>query len=187
MSDLFTIKTKSLNDNIPIVRDATGDVIVRLINDNAYRSILELGTAYGYSACLFSLNKNIERIVSVEKNNVRYQIAFNFLKDNKKINLINDDLFTYEPHSTFDLIFVDGPKSHQREIVNKYLQYLNDGGKMVIDNIFLKKFTNQTPLTHNQQKLINKVNDFRKWLNECKLNVKILDIDDGVAIISKSN
>jgi predicted O-methyltransferase YrrM len=43
-------------------------------------------------------------------------------------------------------------------------------------------------LTKNQKKLLTKVNAFHKWLlNDSKLNVKILDIDDGVAIISKSN
>jgi hypothetical protein len=36
--------------------------------------------------------------------------------------------------------------------------------------------------------LIYKIDEFRQWLIQySKLNVKILDIDDGVAIISKSS
>jgi predicted O-methyltransferase YrrM len=187
MNDLLKIKQKCLDDKIPIIRDNTFDFINRLITNNNYSKILELGTAYGYSAFLFSLNKSVTKIISVEKDKARHLVASNLLNKNQKIELVNNDIFLYEPLSTFDLIFVDGPKSRQQEIVNKYMEYLNESGKMVVDNIYLKKFDNSTNLNKNQEKLIQKVKTFREWLQHSKMNVKILDIDDGIAIISKSN
>jgi predicted O-methyltransferase YrrM len=56
----------------------------------------------------------------------------------------------------------------------------------VIDNIYLRKFDKIKDKTKNQIKLLEKVNNFRIWLLKNKdLNVKILKMDDGVAIIKK--
>lgn len=187
MNLLNELKQKCIKDKIPIVRDNTLNMINHLIDNHCYKSILELGTAYGYSAYCLSLNKLINTVISIEKDKNKYAIASGFLNKFKNIKLVNDDIFDFIPNKNFDLIFVDGPKSHQQDIVNKYYEYLNKGGTMVIDNIFLRKFNSLDNLTKKQEKLINKVNDFRKWLHESKLNVKILDIDDGIAIISKPN
>jgi predicted O-methyltransferase YrrM len=158
---LKELKQKCLNDNIPIIRDNTIDLIANLITSSNYQSILELGTAYGYSAYLMSLIKNAN-ITTIEKDKKRYEIACNFLKHIKNIKTINDDIFIYEPIQKFDFILVDGPKSNQEDIVKKYYEYLNKNGTMVIDNIYLKKISEKINLTPNQQKLINKVNNFRK-------------------------
>jgi predicted O-methyltransferase YrrM len=161
MSLLETIKTKCLNDYIPIVIDKTLYLINSLINKNQYKSILEIGTAYGYSAYCFSLNKSIHNITSIEKNKTNYEMASSFLSNQRKIQLINANAFEHNVDETFDLIFIDGPKSHQQELVNKYYQCLNKDGVMIIDNIYLKKFINITNLTKNQKNLINKVNEFK--------------------------
>lgn len=185
MNLLTQIKQKSIQDKIPIVRDNTLGVINHLISNNGYSSILELGTAYGYSAYYFSLNKQVNKITTIEKDKQRYDIAREFLKTNEKIKLINDDVFLYKPKKQYDLIFVDGPKSHQEKLVDKYLQYLNKNGTMVIDNIYLKKFDDLASLTKNQKNLIIKIKKFREWLiSQTKFKTKILDVDDGIAIVT---
>jgi len=105
-----------------------------------------------------------------------------YIGANKKIKIFNDDAFEWKSNKKYDLIFIDGPKSKQEILVDKYLTYLNPNGTMVVDNILLKKFDGREVLTKNQKKLIQKVRDFSKWL-ELNKNVEILDIDDGIAII----
>ena len=93
-----------------------------------------------------------------------YLKAKNFLAGNKKINLVNDDCFDFVPNKKYDLIFIDGPKSHQDQLFLKYSSYLEDNGFIIIDNIFLKKYSSIdfNSLTKNQQHLVKKVKEFQK-------------------------
>lgn len=176
-------------NKIPIIREKTAQLIFDFIINKKYQSILEIGTAYGFSTLIWNQIDSIKLIVSVEKNFENYTVASKFLTNKKKITLINDDAFNYLPNKNFDLIFIDGPKSHQDKLVEKYINYLNDNGIIVIDNLFLKKYANIQfeKLTKNQKKLLIKVNNFRNWLqnNKINFNFTLYDIDDGVGIISK--
>jgi predicted O-methyltransferase YrrM len=154
------IKTRSENERIPIVRENTITLIQKIIKEHSYKTILEIGTAYGFSASSMLLCDSIKEIITIEKNKSNFQIAQSFLKDLQKIKCINQDAFEYEPLQKFDLIFIDGSKSHQDILVNKYLSYLNQNGLMIVDNIFLKKFEQQKILTKNQKKLVDKLNQF---------------------------
>jgi predicted O-methyltransferase YrrM len=154
------IKKKSIEDNIPILRDNTLKLIVEQIEKHNVKTILEIGTAYGYSSNQFSKIKSIQKIATLELNKNNYDIAYNYLKNNKKIELININAFEFNPKQNYDLILVDGPKSHQEILVDKYLRNLNENGIMIIDNIFLKKFDGQTILTKNQKKLTDNVRKF---------------------------
>ena len=182
------LKAICINDSIPILRDKTLEYIINIIKENKIKSILEIGTAYGYSSFAFNQIDCVDEILSIEKNKDNYFKAKNFLAGNKKINLVNDDCFDFVPNKKYDLIFIDGPKSHQDQLFLKYSNYLEDNGFIIIDNIFLKKYSSIdfNSLTKNQQHLVKKVKEFQKWLeNNNEWNIKILDIDDGVAICHK--
>ncbi len=184
--NLSELKSICKNDNIPIVRDGTILLINRIINQLKIKTILEIGTAYGYSSYAMSLNKSVRKIVTIEKNNLNFLKASFYLKDIKKIKIINGDAFKYQFFNKYDLIFIDGSKSHQDVLFNKLKKCLKRSGIIIIDNIFLKKFSTKKNLTRNQQKLIKKVEDFYKFLQNLKgWFVLIKDIEDGVAIISK--
>ncbi|MDR2654366.1 MAG: hypothetical protein LBB39_03585 [Mycoplasmataceae bacterium] len=179
------IKDSSLKDNIPILRDNTAQTIINIIKDKRYHTYLEIGTAYGYSAALVRKESGIKEVVSIEKNESNFLKAKRFL-DNEDVILVNMDAFLYTPSKTYDFILIDGPKSHQELLVSKYLAFLNKDGTMFIDNIFLKKFNEKQNLTKNQKNLVDRVNAFRKWLEQNKdFDCKIYDIDDGYAIITK--
>jgi predicted O-methyltransferase YrrM len=156
----MTILEKSLQDNIPIVRKNTIQYIIDLISKNNYSTILEIGTAYGYSSDKISTIPCVNKIVTIERDLNRFNTASYFLKNNKKIVILNEDAFYFNTMESFDFIFIDGPKSNQEILVEKYYQYLNVGGTMVIDNIFLKKFNDVTNLTKNQSNLVDKVKKF---------------------------
>lgn len=181
------LKENCIQNKIPYLNNDTLAFIKKLIIDNKYHTILEIGTAYGYSAQCFSEIEVIDKILTIEKDSARYKKACAFLSNNKKISIVNEDAHAYKLDSlqVFDLIFIDGAKSHQELLVNKYLPLLKNNGKMVIDNIFLKKFNNKT-LSKNQKKLVKKINIFREWLvSQTSFSLKIVDIGDGLAIISK--
>ena len=52
--ELLKIKQKALEDHIPIIMDDTLEVINKILDENKLDTILEIGTAVGYSAICFS-------------------------------------------------------------------------------------------------------------------------------------
>lgn len=184
--DLNEFRNKNIADKIPFLHDDSFIYIQNLIIKNNYRSILELGTAYGYTTARFSQIKTINKIVSIEKDKNRFDVASSLLINNPKITLINDDIFVYSFPSTkqFDIILIDGPKSHQEDIIVKYLPLLNNNGRIIIDNINMNKFKNKHNLNKNQQNILNKVFKLRQWLiNNHQFITSFVDVGDGLAII----
>jgi predicted O-methyltransferase YrrM len=157
---LSKVKEVSLKDNIPIVREQTIEYICTYIKQNNYQSLLEIGSAYGYSALYLATHTNVKTITSIEKNVENYQKCMQLVND-KKINFINADAFTLPITQKFDVIFIDGPKSHQDKLVNKFLPLLNNNGCIFIDNMFLNKFSQKNDLSKNKKRLVDRVNEFR--------------------------
>jgi predicted O-methyltransferase YrrM len=181
MKNTELIKNLSLAHNIPIVRDGTIAYIIKLIKEHNYHTILEIGTAFGYSAAMFA-EQNLS-VSTIEKDLAKYEIASKNLQAYSNVKAHHADAFTFETKEKFDLIFIDGAKSHQDIILEKFTNFLAPNGTIVIDNIFLKKYQNQV-LTKNQSKLQQKVHDFENYLRHTtKYHVEIIDLDDGIAIV----
>jgi predicted O-methyltransferase YrrM len=156
-----SIALRSKADKIPMVRKQTIDLIVNFINEHQCQTILEIGTGYGYSAYVMATCVSVKQLITIEKSKINFDIAQSFLAKTPSITCLNLNAFDYEPTQKFDLILIDGPKSHQDVLVNKYLPYLTSNGHVIIDNIFFKKISNLTNLTRNQKSLLEKVEKFR--------------------------
>ncbi len=180
---ILELKKLCIKDNIPIIRDDMIPFFEEFIISNNISSILEVGTAYGYSSCCFyNINNNLS-ITSIEKNLDSHKIAKSFLP--KNIKLLNIDAFEFNTSNKYDLIFIDGPKSNQKILLEKYINYLNENGFIIIDNIFLNDIKKKIQ-TNSRINLIKKNDEFVSFLKTTnEYNVKILDIADGVAIIWK--
>lgn len=181
-----SFKQFNLNNNIPIMRDKTIDCLYHLFDKYQNASVFEIGTAYGYSSKYLASHPNISNIVTLENNKERYLVALNWLKDEKKIHPINESAFDYETNQMFDCIIIDGPKSHQEELFNRYCNNLKPNGFIFIDNLNLFQNTNKE-MTKNRLKLKLKVEEFKKYvINLSKdWDVQIHDIDDGFAILRR--
>lgn len=189
-SKLLELKKICINNNIPIIRENTLDLILDYIKKNDVYSILEIGTAYGYSSLAFSLSEKVNFIETIEKNFNNYKIAIDFISPLKieKLNLLNIDAFEYKTQKKFDLIFIDGPKSNQIELFNKYSEFLSNNGVIFIDNLYLNKIRTipEERKTSSQKKIIKKVDEFVNFLKSQKdWKFELIDIDDGVGIVKK--
>lgn len=180
--DLYIeIVNKNLN-NHPLDLNAC-EYICKIINQNNFTKMLEIGTGYGFSSYYFAKNSNIKCIDTIEKN-TDYYIQAKKLDDTNKIKYINESIFDYLIKDSYDLIFVDGPKTKQELIIDKVKNHLNINGMIIIDNIYLKRVVNKT--NNNAIKLINKHKEFINYLNNLKeFNVEYIDIDDGLAILRR--
>ena len=67
-------------ENIPIMEKKGIDFLCKFVEKNDIKSILELGTAIGYSAIRMALvNKDI-KVTSIERNQDRYMMAVKNVK-----------------------------------------------------------------------------------------------------------
>ena len=75
------LKSKALEENIPIMMDDTINYIKKLIEMYKITDILEIGTAVGFSAINFALVSKDVKLISIERDQNRFIEAVKNVKD----------------------------------------------------------------------------------------------------------
>ena len=179
------IYEESKKNNIPILRPQTVELLCNIISQFNINSCLEIGTAFGFSAAVMSIYKNI-KITTIEKDYNRYTKAKTLLKEINTVQCLNVDCFEFKTDEIYDLVLLDGPKSNQDKLIEKFIKNLSPSGIIFIDNLYLKKFTENKNPTKNQLKILNSLNELKKYIQNLKdFKCTIYDIEDGVAVLER--
>lgn len=179
------IYEESKKNNIPILRPQTVELLCNIISQFNINSCLEIGTAFGFSAAVMSIYKNI-KITTIEKDYNRYTKAKALLKEINTVQCLNVDCFEFKTDEIYDLVLLDGPKSNQDKLIEKFIKNLSPSGIIFIDNLYLKKFTENKNPTKNQLKILNSLNELKKYIQNLKdFKCTIYDIEDGVAVLER--
>lgn len=178
---------------IPVILDDSLAYIEDILSKKNIENILEIGTAIGYSSICFSkfLNEN-GKIDTIEIDKQRIMLAkanIEMYKLNDKINIIEGDAIKMLPRLTkkYDFIFIDGPKSHYIEYLPICLELLNDDGVIIADNVNYKGMVKgEEKVKHKQRTAVNRLREFIDVVkNDPKLNSDLVDVGDGILIITK--
>ena len=82
------IEKEAIEDQVPIIRKEMGNLLKVLLKLKQPKSILEVGTAVGYSSILMSENMPVDcKIVTIENYDKRIPVARNNFK--RVIELLN--------------------------------------------------------------------------------------------------
>ena len=186
------IREYGINNNFPIMSIETIDTINNIINNNNIHSILEIGTAIGYSTICFASNKNINKITSIERDEERYNIAVCNVKESKltNIELIHDDALNISITDMYDLIIIDAAKSQNRRFLDKYKQNLNENGIIIIDNLFFHGMVGKSSeiKSRNLRQMVRKIEKFIDYLNsQEEFDVEFIEVGDRLGICRKRN
>lgn len=186
------IKKYGVENNIPITKDEVLDMIVKMINDNDYKNILEIGTAIGYGSITMANNTNLEHIDTLEIDEDRYKIALENIEkaglDTRiKVYLTDAKDYIVKCDKKYDLIYLDGPKGQYINYLPYLLKILNDNGVIVADNLFFHGMvTGKIPVSKGCRAMIK---GLHKYIDEItsspNLDSKIIEIGDGVGITKK--
>lgn len=177
---------------IPIMEKDGLDFLTKLIREEKINSILEIGSAIGYSAISMALiNKDI-KIDTIERDEYRYQEALNNIEKfnlTNQINIINDDALTYNlPDNKYDLIFIDAAKAQYQKFFERYLPYLHQEGYILVDNLNFHGFVDGSNITNNRntKQLVRKIQKFKDWMNaQPDFKVKEYQIGDGLFLVQR--
>lgn len=187
---IFEISVKS---KVSVMRTENLNFLLNYLRKHKFlKTILEIGTGCGYSTYQLSKLKNIKKIISIEKNKIRFKNAQFFLKKNKKIFLVNADVNNFKCSEKYDVIILDGPKKHNDLLIDKFLPWINKNGICVIDNLYLNDIRNKYLIEKNKRYkgLIKSSDELQLKLinmNQKNYNVIIDKSGDGLAIIEICN
>ena len=186
------MKDYGINNNVPIMSTQTIDTINKIITDNNITSILEIGTAIGYSTICFANNPSIKKITSIERDNDRYNIAVSNVKKSglSNIDLLHDDALNVSITDKYDLVIIDAAKSQNMKFFNKYKENLNDNGIIIIDNLSFHGYVGNSSniKSRNLRQMVRKIEKFIDFLdNQEEYDVKYIEVGDRLGVCKKRN
>ncbi|MBU8879489.1 O-methyltransferase [Bacillus sp. FJAT-29790] len=181
-------------NGIPIMELAGIEAMLQLLRVQKPSTILEVGTAIGYSALRMAYALPSCKIVTIERDAERYQLAEQYIREAEKSSQIliikGDALETEEDvkeHASFDVIFIDAAKGQYQRFFEMYSRYLSEDGIIITDNVLFKGLVCEPDIENKRiRNLVKKIDQFNRWLmNHPDYHTVILPVGDGVAISKK--
>ena len=196
MVHLRIIEQYAKENNIPIMEKEGIEFLTNFIKENNIKTILEIGSAIGYSAIKMALIDENIKIVTIERDIDRYNLAIKNINDfnlDNQIKIINDDAFNVNIRNKFDLIFIDAAKAQYIKFFEKFKTNLKSDGYIITDNLNFHGLTHTKEHieSRNVRQLVRKINNYIDFLktNE-EFDTTFLEIGDGVWVskrVSLSN
>lgn len=179
---------------VPIMEAAGIEAMLQILRIQKAETILEVGTAIGYSALRMAYALPNAKIVTIERDEERVAKARVYIEKAGKgsqISIIFGDALETEKqasqHGPYDVVFIDAAKGQYKRFFEMYSSLLKPGGIVVTDNVLFKGIvaTQDSP-NKRIRNLVKKIDDFNKWLmSNPDYDTVILPVGDGVAISVK--
>ena len=185
---LENIEEYAIKNNIPIMEHDGIEFLIEYIKNNNIKSILEIGSAIGYSAIRMALIDKDIKVTTIERDVKRYEEAVKNINNfnlNNQINIILDDAFNVELDNKYDLIFIDAAKSQYIKFFEKFSKNLNNNGSIISDNLNFHGLTHTTDFieSRNVRGIVRKLNTYIEFLNNNKtFKTTFFEIGDGIAV-----
>lgn len=186
------IRDFGIKNEVPIMSEDSISTIQNIIKENNIKSILEIGTAIAYSTICFASTSPVSRVVSIERDKQRYDIALSNVKKVgiDYIDLIFDDALNTSITDKYDLIIIDAAKSQNLRFFEKYKNNLNDNGIIIVDNLDFHGFVGNSKeiKSRNLRQMVRKIEKFIDFLNNNQeFNVEYIEVGDRLGICRKKN
>lgn len=186
---LEIIKKEALKNHVPILKDVSLKYILTILEIRNPKTILEIGTAVGYSAINFSryLDEN-GKITTIEINEETAKIAKENIKDmglSDKIEVVVSDAYEYMKtlNDSFDVIFIDAAKGQYVKYLDEALRLSKKGSIIIADNVLLSGMVLGGYNEHKHRTQVNRLREYiEKVTTDEKLKSTIVDVGDGLAI-----
>lgn len=186
------IEKKALENKIPIIQKEGLEFLSNYIISNGVKTILEIGSAVGYSAIKMALLNNNIKITTIERDINRYNEALKNIKSlnlENQITIINIDAFEYIDTKKYDLIFIDAAKAQYIKFFEKYKNNLEKNGVIVTDNLKFHGLVENPEMTNNKntKQLVRKIQNYIDFLkNNKEFKTEFYNIGDGISISYKN-
>lgn len=191
-ADIREIKKYAIDNKVPIMQDDGIDFLTTFVVKNQINSVLEIGTAIGYSAIMMALSNPNLKITTIERDRDRYLEAVKNIKKmnlEDRITLIFSDALDINIDGMFDMVFIDAAKGQNIKFFEKYESNLKKDGFIITDNMDFHGLVDKVDAeieSRNLRALVRKIRDYRTFLlNNQNYNVEFFNIGDGIAVAKR--
>lgn len=180
-------------NNVPIMMKDGIEFLTQYIKENNVKTILEIGSAIGYSAIKMALVDKSIKVTTIERDTNRFNEAVKNIKEFKlenQIEIINADALEYEDKKQYDLIFIDAAKAQYIKFFEKYKINLKQNGTIISDNLDFHGLVKNPELTTNRntKQLVRKINTYIEFLKENKeFKTEFISVGDGIGISKRQS
>lgn len=184
------IREYGIKNDVPIMSVESIETITKIIKDNNIHSILEIGTAIAYSTICFANIDGIDKITSIERDDIRFSIAESNVKKSKlkNIELIHDDALNTNISDMYDLVIIDAAKSQNKRFLDKYKHNLNKDGIIIIDNLEFHGYVGKSSeiKSRNLRQMVRKIEKFLDYLNtQEEFSVEYIEVGDRLGVCKR--
>lgn len=181
------IENYAKENNVPIMLKDGINFLCDYIKKNNVKSVLEIGTAIGYSSIKIALVSDDITVTTIERDKERYNLAVSNIKKfnlENRINVIFDDAFMVSLEDKYDLIFIDAAKSQYIKFFEKFKYNLNANGTIISDNLDFHGLVKADVIKNrNTRQLVRKINEYIIFLKDNKeFHTEFISLGDGIGI-----
>ncbi len=183
------IRIKARENYVPILQDVSLEFIEKILEERKPKTILEVGTAVGYSALCFSRHLSEGgKIITMELNEEMVKIAKENIKDNgmeNVIEVVHSDAYEYMKtlDEKFDVVFIDAAKGQYMKYLDEAMRLTKSGSIIIADNVLFKGRVLGEYNEHKHRTAVNRLREYLKRIEEDeRLDSSIYDIGDGIAV-----
>lgn len=190
-AQLHIMKDYAIKNNVPIIQQEAENILIDLVRKNNPQTILEIGTAIGYSTLVMAAQlPAASRIITIELNQERAEIARNNIRQagfEERITLICGDAGEVIPQlmERFDMVFIDAAKGQYPDYLAKLMDKLTAGACIVADNVLFRGMVmNENDDTPRRFRTI--VKRLRSYLHtvsaDPRFSTTLYQTEDGLAV-----
>lgn len=191
MLELFKeIEEYAAEYNVPIISKVSSNTLIDIVKTKQPKSILEIGTAIGYSALLMAHYMPEDgKIITIEQDASRMDIAREYIRragKSKNIQLLDGDAgaILLQLTESFDMVFIDAAKAQYLDYLYKIIDKLSEGAVVLADNVLFRGMVmSEEPPLRRYKTIVKRLKEYLKFVTtDARFSTKIYYEGDGVAI-----
>lgn len=188
-------RSRAERRGLPIIREESHKKLVEIVTRLQPRTILEIGTAVGYSGMLMLEASKNATLLTIEHDDYKVKEARqNFeaagFKDRATVVLEDCDYYVSmlaiddNNAGKFDFIFLDGPKAQYIKMLESLLILAKSKGTILVDNVLFRGFVrgNKSEMPRRYKTIVKRLEMFLDAVENHPAidSYKLHNIEDGM-------
>ena len=190
-SKLEELREFAESRRVPIILKDTEKLLKVIMKLKEPARVLEIGTAVGYSSCVFADCCGCT-VITIESDEDSAKAARTNIENLGFADLVEvkegdarDVLLSLKKEDKFDILFIDAAKSHYREFWDLAMPLMNDESMVICDNVLMKGMTASDEYDERgrYKTSISRMREFIEYINGLDYaDTAVLPVGDGVSI-----
>jgi len=192
---LAGIEEFAKEQHIPIMEIVAIESLLQFLRLQKPESILEIGSAIGYSAIRMALALPESYLTTIERDEARFNKACEYLQQAElmhRVQILLGDALEVDNESFarkhYDALFIDAAKGQYQRFFDKYSPLVPSGGVIYCDNMLMHGFTeiDLKEVPRRKRTMVRNLQQFTSFLmNHNQYETTFLPIGDGITISIK--